>query len=797
MSSASDPEFPEPGLICFTRYERTDERRRESLFGLGNGVLFVRASLPEAAVEQPGHYPGTYCAGLYDRRMVNVGGQAFGFEGLANLPNWLALTFRVEGEEGWFSTDGTELLEYRHALDFHCGIAERAMLVRDRSGRKTRLRERRLVSMSRPDLAAFRLELTPVNWSGRIEFRSSIERRIANHNTDASALSPYPHIEFVRADQAGPESLLLAGVTRHSRRAVSVAVRTRGSRLVHRRKPDGQGGLAERLLYGVECGGTLAIEKVAAIAVSDDEATADLTRIAAEAAAQAPPFGRLEMEQRSRWAALRDRIAIEADDARLRRGLEFHAFELLQTVSPHSAEADVALPSRGWQEAYHGQIFWDQIFAFPFLSHRFPEIARGLLAYRFRRLPEARRAARAAGYSGAMFPWRSAATGSEETPALQFNPLSGRWLPDHTRLQHHIGAAIVHNIWEYYLASGDERFLAEQGAELIVEIARFWASIAVLDPADGRYHIFGTIGPDEYHNAYPGAVHPGLNDNAYTNVMAAVTLRRACDVLDHLAPDRREALCRSLVLGAAEPDRWKAIAKRLRVPILPDGVIGQFEGFDRLRPFDREAFARQHPGRRTDRQLEALGDSADAYQVCKQADTLMLFYLFSPDALLAQLASMDYRMDVAALRRTVDYYLARLTHESSLSRVVCAGALAELDPRASWSFFERALFIDFDPQNSAGAEEGLHLGTMAGTLDVLQRHYFGVRPRLDGLELKPNLPCSLGPVRMRLPVRQSRLTLDWNGDRLRVFTDVPLLIVAEDRTELLHPGQELLLPGRR
>ena len=113
------------------------------------------------------------------------------------------------------------------------------------------------------------------------------------------------------------------------------------------------------------------------------------------------------------WRRLWGRLGIEAESPELQRAIGFQAFHLLQTISPHSVQVDVGLPSRGWQEAYHGQIFWDEAFTFPFLNHRFPEIARGLLMHRYRRLPAARRAARASGYAGAMFPWRSASSGDE------------------------------------------------------------------------------------------------------------------------------------------------------------------------------------------------------------------------------------------------------------------------------------------------------------------------------------------------------------------------------------------------
>ncbi len=784
-----------PMRLSFASYDPADERRRESLFALGNGMLFVRACPTEAATEDASHYPGTYRAGCYNRRVLRLDGTEIGHDSLVNLPNWLPLTFRPEGEMRWFALRRCDVLDYEHSLDMATGLAERRMRVRDAMGRITRLREQRLVCMARPNIAALHLELTPENWSGEVELRSAIEGGVTNHNTDRRSLPGYRHLEVCALEQLPDDTLLLSARTRQSRAALTIAARTRPNRPATRQLRQEGERIAEHLSCAVASGETLGIEKVAAIVTGRDPAISEAGEAARAAIADAQHFETLRQEHALAWRRLWERVAIEAADPQLQQAIAFHAFHLLQTLSPQSVQVDVGLPSRGWQEAYHGQIFWDEIFAFPFLNHRFPEIARSILLYRYRRLPQARRAARAAGHAGAMFPWRSATTGAEETPDFQPNPLSGHWLPDHTRLQRHVGAAIAHNVWHHYLATGDASFLAEYGAEMLVEIARFWASIAQHDARDDRYDIRGVIGPDEYHNAYPGASRPGLDNNAYTNVMAAVTLRRAAEALQALPPARRDELARALDLGGDELAHWERVARRLRLCFHADGVLSQFEGFDRLQPFDARRFAEQHPAGRVDWNLEARGDTVNAYQATKQADVLMLLYLLPPDELTGVIQDMGYPMDVARLRRTVGYYLDRISHESSLSRVVCAGALAWLDPQQSWTFFARSLCIDLDASNSASAEEGLHLGAMAGTLDVLQRHYLGLRITDRGLLLLPAPPPQLGRLRQRVLVRGAMLTLHWDGTMLHVQADagnaaaLPLLCNGGARS--LAPGAAL------
>ena len=150
-------------------------------------------------------------------------------------------------------------------------------------------------------------------------------------------------------------------------------------------------------------------------------------------------------------------------------------------------------------------MFWDELFVLPVVTPHLPAVTRALLDYRWRRLDAARQAARRPGWQGALFPWQSGSDGREETPRELFNLRSGRWMPDNSRLQRHVGLAVAYNAWQYYQATGDAAWLAERGAELIVEVARLFASLATYDPADDRYHIAGVMGPDEYHDGYPDA----------------------------------------------------------------------------------------------------------------------------------------------------------------------------------------------------------------------------------------------------------------------------------------------------
>ena len=162
-----------------------------------------------------------------------------------------------------------------------------------------------------------------------------------------------------------------------------------------------------------------------------------------------------------------------------------------------------------WRKALTATSSGDEMFVFPFLNFQRPTLARTLLEYRIARLGAARAAARAAGFAGAMLPWQSGSTGREETQQLHLNPKFGRWLPDHTHLQRHVNIAIAYNVWQHYMVTGNIGFLRFAGAELLIEIARFWSSIATYNAELDRYEILGVMGPDEYHEKLPGLGRAG------------------------------------------------------------------------------------------------------------------------------------------------------------------------------------------------------------------------------------------------------------------------------------------------
>jgi trehalose 6-phosphate phosphatase len=398
-----------------------------------------------------------------------------------------------------------------------------------------------------------------------------------------------------------------------------------------------------------------------------------------------------------------------------------------------------------------------------------------------------------------MYPWQSGSTGREESQRVHLNPLSGRWVPDSTHRQRHVSSAVAHNVWQYYQATGDREFLSYYGAEMILDIARFWSSIATYLPEHDRYAIRGVMGPDEFHTGYPDAPEEGVDNNAYTNVMAAWVLLRAREVLDLLPGARRRALLGMRGIDSTEIARWEDVSRKLVVPFLDGGVIGQFEGYATLAELDWEAYRRRYGDiRRLDRILEAEGDSPNRYKISKQADVLMLFFLLSADELTSLLAHLGYHWDPAVIPRTVDYYLARTSDGSTLSTVVHAWVLARVHRDRALEYFVEALRSDVADVQGGTTPEGIHLAAMAGSVDLLQRCFAGLEIREETLWLDPYWPEALGALEFTVRYREQPLRLHVTGAQVVVSagtdTTVPVRLCCRQEVAMLGPGETVGFP---
>ncbi|ANT64530.1 beta-phosphoglucomutase family hydrolase [Prosthecochloris sp. CIB 2401] len=744
--------------FSYHRYEPEMERLRETLTAVGNGYLGSRGAWEGSSASEH-HYPGTYIAGIFNKIPSEVHGETIYNNDFVNCPNWLQIEFSIDGGKP-VDPFSMNIVDYRQNLDMRGAVMERSVLVEDEEGRQTRISSRRFASMQNPHLCAMEFSVTPENYDGDIELVSGIDGTVENKNVARYSALASDHLAHVGTG-SGPEGFWLHVRTNASDYDIVTTARNRlftdeGEVVAREPLEDAERYTAQRFRVSLKAGEQCRLEKTVAYHTSLDQDHDNPVEAGRKAIAGSGRFAELEEAHHRAWQEIWQNADLEIDGDRFsQKALRFHTYHLVSTASPHNPGIDAGMPARGLNgEAYRGHIFWDEIFILPFFYQHFPEVAKALLMYRYNRLGAARNYARENGYKGAMFPWQTADDGTEETQIVHYNPQSDSWGPDLSRNQRHVSIAVFYNTWRYVNETGDKEFLEKYGAEMMFEIARFWASIAHKSESDGQYHIEGVMGPDEFHEELPGSAKAGVRDNAYTNIMAAWLMEKSVEMAGELDLEVMDRLIGSIQLSYDEIEEWRKISSSMHIRLDQNGILEQFEGYMGLDELDWEHYREKYPNiHRMDRILKAEGDSPDHYKVAKQADVLMTFYALSPEQVSEVLMKngLDVPDPVALVRENYNYYEPRTSHGSTLSKVVHAiiSSYLEGGRETAWNWFLESLRSDIQDTQGGTTQEGIHCGVMAGTLDVVTRYFAGISYRDGKLAVEPNLPAHWRSLKLK------------------------------------------------
>jgi trehalose/maltose hydrolase-like predicted phosphorylase len=674
----SDPEW----LFVEEGFTLAREHELESLFAIGNGYAGSRASLAEGSALSA---PATVVAGVFDSAMV---------PGLVPVADWTRLLVAIDGRP--LRLDQGRNLEHRRMLDMRQGMLWREWRHPDGAGRITGLRELRFASLADRHLLIQSVTLTAEDYRAAVSI-------------DAAPSGPTINVRN-------------SGVT------VAASVQTR---LIH--AADSSAGSteppADHLRLEIGPGEICRLDRVVALHTSRD-ASEPLETARRHAQRAIEDIAGITAQHRDAWLARWKTSDIQvAGDSAAQRALRLAIYHLVSAANPRDDR--VSIGARGLSgTAYKGHVFWDtDIFMLPFFTLTYPEAARALLMYRYHTLPGARAKAARLGYRGALYAWESTDSGDEVTPPFVVAP-DGEVIRILTGEQEqHISADVAFAVWGYWEATGDECFVIEAGAEILIETARFWASRATREK-DGRYHIRGVIGPDEYHET--------VDDNAYTNGLARWNLQVAAEVArlgaEHW-PDQWRALSRRLGLGSEEPREWLHVARNLYTGFDEQtGLFEQFQGYFALDDIDLAAFAS-----RTAPMDVLLGrERIRRSKIIKQPDVVMLIYL-----LWEQLAPEVRRVNF-------EYYEPRCGHGSSLSPAIHALLAARLGKIAlAERYFRQAAEIDL-ANNMGNAAGGIHAAAMGGLWQTAVFGFAGLRLTREGPEPRPNLPPSWRSLSMRV-----------------------------------------------
>ncbi|MFM6067616.1 MAG: beta-phosphoglucomutase [Sphaerospermopsis kisseleviana] len=694
---------------------------RETIFTIGNGYLGTRGSFEES---YPRALPATLIHGVYDDVPVV-------YTELANCPDWLPLIVMIDGER--FRLDQGTILQYNRELDLRQGVISRSLRWRSPTGKTIDISFERFASLADHHVLGQRCQLTTVDFHGLIEIQSSI-----NGYPENKGFNHWEGLDQGKFDQG----FWLHSRTRYSHIDIGMAAKMTISGIEAAMQINTAPGYPSiSATFFSEPQQTVTVEKLVTVFTSRD---VDQPVLAAQSKlAQLPDYITLRDANEQAWAEVwqQSDILIEGD-SKAAFAVRYNLFQLL--IAAPRDDDRVSIPAKTLSGfGYHGHIFWDtEIFILPFFTFTQPALARNLLTYRYHTLDGARRKAIHYGYQGAMYAWESAVTGDEVTPRWA---LPSDYYAEDVRIwcrdrEIHISSVIPYAVWYYWRVTGDDEWLRDYGAEIILDTAIFWSSRVEFNSHTQRYEIRSVIGADEYHEL--------VHNNSFTNRIVQWHLEKAGIVNNLLRrnfPEYAEELEQKLHLTDEIRNHWQEIINKIWIPYDPEtGLVEQCEGFFQLDDINLADYEPRHKSMQAILGIEG----ANKHQVLKQPDVLMILYLMRESA--------EFPYSRKNLEVNWNYYAPRtdITYGSSLAPAIHAILAADLGKtQKAYERFMQAAMVDLEDIRG-NANEGIH-GASAG--GVWQAVVFG----FGGIQFTNNQPVA----HHHLPPGWTRLKfkLYWRG----------------------------------
>jgi alpha,alpha-trehalose phosphorylase len=769
---ASTGDYPtDPWRLVERAYNPEYVGQTETLFALSNGYLGIRGSFEEG---KPSFQPGTLLNGFHETWPIVYPEKAHGYAttGQTILPVPDGTSIRLFIDEDPIDCDTTEVLEFERALDMQRGALDRSIVYQLHDGRRFWVRTKRFVSLTNRHLACIRYQVTALDKPAQMVISSDLI-------TSPEAYSGLEHDQR-RSRTFGDDVLTPMGDSVDGGHVVR-SFRTRSSGLTVAAGMDHEfaGNMTHidtriddaraRVVFDVTApvNETVTMYKWLAYHYGDDDPT-DL-RYRAEASlfrARAMGYHETFAAHTKALADFWERSDVEWDGyPAAQQAVRFSLFSVMQSTVRAEGHGTPAKGLTG--TGYEGHYFWDtEVYVLPFLIHTSPEVARSLLMHRVAMLDDARRRAREVGLAGALFPWRT--INGQEASAYYAAGTA----------QVHIDADIAYALDQYVRMTGDDELMVRHGAELLVETARMWADIGFYsDRHGGRYVIQKVTGPDEYTTV--------VDNNLYTNLMAAENLQLAADVVDRLR-DQQPADYRRLVertdMTQDEVDGWRRAAELIYVPYDVDLQVHlQDEGFLDLKHWD---FAGTPP-EKYPLLLNFHPLTIYRHQVIKQADvelaTVLLPGRFTPEE----------------RRRIFEHYDPLTTGDSSLSESIQAIAAADVgEYRTAEEYLIDAMVVDM-ADTAGNVRDGVHVASAGGSWMSLVFGFGGFRWRRGGIAFRPVLPTRARRLRFPVRLRGTRLRVDIEAHQVTytVETGDPLVLSHYDETVTVAAGQPVTFTG--
>lgn len=765
---------------------------QESMQTVGNGYLGLRGTYLEAKASTD-YYPATYIAGVFNQLATPINERDVINEDLVNLPNAQYMTFNVNDDK-YFVINEQNVQESLRSLDMHNGILTITLLVKLDDGKELKITEQKLADLKNYHDFYLKYSIQPLNFSGNIKILTQIDGSIENSNVERYRNLAKKHLSVDKIENIDKSTYLFAH-TNQSKVNLAVKTTLNCQNIINPfYQIENSAEIAQQTIsFAAKEREIYSIEKAVSFFTSLETST-DLDMIIHDHTT----FNNFDevYEKNSRtWKQFwkKENVSVTGD-VTAQKLLRLNSYSMSTAAQTNAnQDLDTSVGSRGLTgEGYRGHIFWDELFDINFYVLHSPKLVKSLLMYRYNRLKAAIDYAFADGHNGAMYPWQSGMYGDEQSQLVHLNPITNTWDPDNSRKQRHVSLAVAYNVINYYNVSEDEEFMKQYGLEMLLRIAEFWIDMAKLDDKTGKYTISNIMGPDEFHEGYPGHEDDGLKNNAYTNIMVSWLFKKLLNFVQNESNDTIDDNFQRANFSADDLQKLDDISNNLKLDFQGD-ILGQFEGYFDLKKLDFEKYRKQYGNiSRMDRILKAHDDTPDNYQVAKQADTLMALFNMREDDFLNIMNDLGYPIASPEkfIEDNIKYYIARTTHGSTLSRIVYSMLLLKVgDSNQAWKLFYEALTSDYYDIQGGTTAEGIHLGVMGATLNVVTSFFAGVDYRGNILEINPHIPEQWKAISFRMTFKKINF-------KFKVVSGA-VTIKADQDTEVNFVGKRLPLTANQ
>ena len=684
-----------------------DRSFRESIFSQGNGYMGTRGYRPDQRGAHPA-WRSTFLAGFYEYVKP-------GITDLVNHPDFSGIQFRLNG----IDSEAHTVSDFLQTLDLRCGLVTWAYILTDRAGNQTRVKQEKFLSMADRHLAAIRVSLTPVNWSGALELSGGIDARVENLPVSDDQLTE--NVEFVKMwsdvrTEPRPAGGQLTAQTRISHRQIAQSYLFSGKGSLKTEAADEwvTTTINARLLQGMTWVG----EKRIAVASFRDGDAGEIVKEKSEELKDTT-FDELLTESALAWEKIWKQADVQLiGNDEWQGAIRYNIFQLIQAMPYGDTHASIG--ARGLTHGrYKGCYFWDtEIFMLPFFAYTQPNAAKSLLQYRCHTLPDAVESAKRFSAKGARFSWMASDTGFEQC---------GTW--DTGCCEIHITADIAHAVRQYVELTGDEAFLRDCGTELLLQTARYWVDRFNYVSVEDQYHLLFVKGPDEYCGV--------TCDDFYTVSMARDHLEQAAAAIKWMEktyPEDWAVLAEKTGFQPEETEKWMDIAAK--VVLRRRGELWKQDAtFDLLEPLDIQA----HKDDDAPLYHKIGFDRLQRYQVLKQPAVLMYM------ALCPEKFSKD------EVEAAWNYYEPKTLHDSTLSFGIHALVAARLGyEEKAVHYLEKSLFLDLKNVMKNTAGEGIHTASLGATWQAMVLGFGGLSIRNGVLNVENRLPPGIEEMRYRV-----------------------------------------------